>query len=146
MFVSYSQLCVFIPQLDNPFNDWTIWHVEQGFAWRPGSVSFRTLEEVGDYAIEVIVSDEGEATDTAVVRAIQVPFTVPPMGEIAAASISDERRVSVPPGLYELRYEERPGNLVTLTFVRSTAPSFLIRKADRALHPAYPLLTVAEPA
>ena len=38
--ISYSQLVVFQKGMENPFNDWENTHVDQGFAWRPGSVSF----------------------------------------------------------------------------------------------------------
>jgi hypothetical protein len=45
VFVGYSQLSVFDPSLSEPFNNWTPGHVVQGFAWRPGSASFKTLFE-----------------------------------------------------------------------------------------------------
>jgi hypothetical protein len=45
VFVGYSQLSVFDPSLSEPFNNWTPGHVAQGFAWRPGSASFKTLFE-----------------------------------------------------------------------------------------------------
>lgn len=41
--ISYSQLAVFQKGMENPFNDWEDTHVNQGFAWRPGSVSFGSL-------------------------------------------------------------------------------------------------------
>jgi hypothetical protein len=40
--ISYSQLAVFDASLDQPLNDWTPEHADQGFSWRPRSVSFRT--------------------------------------------------------------------------------------------------------
>ena len=40
--VSYGQVGVFWAILAKPFNDWSEAHVRQGFAWRPGSVSFKT--------------------------------------------------------------------------------------------------------
>lgn len=53
--VSYSQLGVFVAGPLKPFNDWTDKHVAQGFAWRPESVSFRTLVEAGSHSVEISV-------------------------------------------------------------------------------------------
>ena len=44
--ISYGQLAVFANSLPQPFNDWTDQHVSQGFAWRPGSVTFRSMVEM----------------------------------------------------------------------------------------------------
>ena len=52
VFVSYSQLSVFDPTLSEPVNNWTSGHVAQGFAWRPGSVSFKSLSESGTHNVE----------------------------------------------------------------------------------------------
>ena len=56
LFASYSQVSVFMAKLDSPFNDWEQEHVEQGFAWREGSVSFATLEEAGTLHCEAMVA------------------------------------------------------------------------------------------
>jgi hypothetical protein len=44
LMVLYSQIAVFDRDLPNAFNTWTQRHVDQGFAWRSGSVSFGTIE------------------------------------------------------------------------------------------------------
>jgi hypothetical protein len=51
--VSCGQLAVFASSLKQPFNDWSDQHVSQGFAWRPGSVSFRSVVEAGRHSIEI---------------------------------------------------------------------------------------------
>lgn len=45
--VVYAHVAVFDARSRHPFNDWSDTHVAQGFAWRPGSVSFATLEPAG---------------------------------------------------------------------------------------------------
>jgi Competence protein J (ComJ) len=59
LIISHSQIAVFDPSLERPFNSWTDAHVAQGFSWRPGSVSFSTLCEWGRYDVEVIVDGDG---------------------------------------------------------------------------------------
>ena len=49
--ISHAQLAVFDSTLTAPFNDWTDDHVKQGFAWRPGSVSFMTLDTAGTFHV-----------------------------------------------------------------------------------------------
>ncbi|MBN9391540.1 MAG: hypothetical protein J0I20_26140 [Chloroflexi bacterium] len=51
-YISYSQLIIFDNELEAPFNDWRPEHVAQGFSWREGSVSFRTLEDNGSMRVE----------------------------------------------------------------------------------------------
>lgn len=146
LYVSYSQIAVFDPSLDRPFNDWATRHVGQGFAWRSGSVSFATLEEAGEHEIDVLLPGNGMTTSASTIRAIQVPFEVPAGGIVSVASISDELSVQVPPGSYGLRYEAMPGRIIRLMFIRDADPEFRIVKADAGLCPTYPLLTTAEPA
>lgn len=53
--IAYGQIGVFDASLAQPFNDWTDAHVRQGFSWRSGSVSFRTLEGAGAIAVHAFV-------------------------------------------------------------------------------------------
>lgn len=105
MNVSYSQLAIFCSSLSQPFNDWEQRHVDQGFAWRLGSVSFRTLTEFGIHLIEVNVVDVFDSVSTAAVRVIDVPFEIPVSGDVEIASISDSVPLSLPSGQYCLRCE-----------------------------------------
>ncbi|MEO7590107.1 MAG: competence protein ComJ, partial [Byssovorax sp.] len=88
LFVSYSQVSVFTAGLGSPFNDWEQEHVDQGFAWREGSVSFATLEETGTLHCEAVVADPWRPHPEAE-RAIRVPFNVAGDGSVEIASISD---------------------------------------------------------
>jgi hypothetical protein len=72
--ISYSQVLVCAGDMANPFNDWTDPHVEQGFAWRPGSVSFMTLDEAGPMTIVVTDQDRVDPETSAAQRIIRVPF------------------------------------------------------------------------
>lgn len=40
--IEYRQICVFNSKLKNPYNGWSEKSVNQGFAYRKGSVSFDT--------------------------------------------------------------------------------------------------------
>lgn len=103
--ISYGQFAVFCSSLSNPFNDWTQRHLDQGFAWRPGSVSFRTLSESGVHSLSVEIVDSFGAIEADVARAIEVPFEVPLDSDIEIASISDGAALSMPAGRYCLRCE-----------------------------------------
>ena len=61
LFSSYSRVAVFRAGLEKPFNDWEQDHLDQGFAWREGSVSFATLEEGGTLHCEATVTDTWDA-------------------------------------------------------------------------------------
>ena len=53
--LSYSQLCIFLSSLAQPFNDWSDRHFTQGFSWRNGSVSFKSIAESGEHKINLFV-------------------------------------------------------------------------------------------
>lgn len=149
--VSYAQLSVFASSLPHPFNDWTDRHVLQGFAWRPGSVSFRSLVEAGLHSIEVDVVDRiGNVHDDAI-RVLDVPFEVPSDGEVEIGSIGETIPISLPAGSFLLRCEflqsaHRAGEQVRLTFARNDTPRFEVVRADSELMPHGELLIDAEPA
>lgn len=149
--VSYSQLAIFWSSLSQPFNDWEQMHVDQGFAWRIGSVSFRTLTEFGAHSIEVNVVDYFQSVSPDAVRVIDVPFKIPADGDIEVASISDSAPLSLPSGSYCLRCEQfgssnLDGYKVVLTFARAEDQTFAVIRADNDLIIKEGLLTTAEPA
>jgi len=149
--VSYGQLAVYSSALQQPFNDWTDQHVDQGFAWRPGSVSFRTMAEAGPHSIEVTTVDHVYGIDADVVRAIEVPFVVPIDGAIEVASISDAVALSLTPGSFLLRCEFlRPAataiERVRLIFAKEDVPRFAVVRADQSLSVSGELLTTARAA
>lgn len=149
--VSHAQLAVFDSSLKQPFNDWTDRHVGQGFAWRPGSVSFRTLVDAGAHVIEVRVADRmGPMRDDAI-RVVEVPFDVPQDGALEIGSIAETLPVSLPAGTFVLRCEflhppSIDGERVVMTFAKGEAARFAVLRADAELNPVDELLTHADPA
>jgi hypothetical protein len=148
--VAYGQILVFDRALEQPFNDWTKGHCEQGFSWRPGSVSFATLDEGSQYLLEIVVSEAGEISPAAV-RVIQTPFEAPASGSIEIASISDSVFFDLSPGLYQLQFEAFPisdnsETKIRLVFTRSDHPSFKILRADATITARDNLLLSASPA
>jgi hypothetical protein len=132
--VSFTQLAVFNSLLEDPFNDWSDSQVEQGYAWRPESVSFRTLED-GPHKVEVIISDDLPNPTLDVVRAITVPLRITGH-DIEIASISDGELIPADPGEYQLLCEFIGKRLdgtrrVRITLRRSAAETFAVLVADR---------------
>jgi hypothetical protein len=135
--VSYGQVAVFDSALEDPFHDWTEAHFQQGFSWRPGSVSFRALDEGGRYTLEIVVS-ETVAVSQEAIRVIETPFEVPASGAIEIASIWDSVPLTLAPGMYSLRCECFPiskdsEGKVRFIFTRTNTPSFKILRADAAI-------------
>ena len=150
MLVSYFQIAVFDSRLDRCFNDWREEHVQQGFSWRPGSVSFGTLDIVS-MSIEVRLAETCHLrADT--VRAVRVPFSVDQRARIEVAATGFERRIDIPPGEYALTFEhgiDKTGDKMwcTFTFVPDPASEPAILVADPELsNPPDPLLMEADPA
>ena len=149
--VSYGQLVIFASELRQPFNDWADQHVAQGFTWRPGSVSFRTILEAGQHSVEITVIEGTDAVHPEAVRAVEVPFTVPASGAIEIGSITETVPLSVPAGSYLLRCEFLrsvgvDGERVRLIFAKTEVPRFAVLRADPELSINSELLTTAQPA
>ena len=149
--VSYSQIAVFDARLDQPFNDWRQEHVDQGFAWRPGSVSFSTLVHSGRIAVSIVV-EEVESTDfRSPSRVIVVPFVVPGHGEVEVATMTGSGRLSMQPGAYSLTYKHGvsdEGDMwAAFVFCRTFTPvDARIELADQRLMVPERLVMSAEPA
>jgi Competence protein J (ComJ) len=142
--VSYSQIAIFDGRMNNPFNDWTDTHVQQGFSWRPESVSFKTLAEYGTFKVEVVAIPAFKARfDT--IRAISVPFLVKEGSLIEVASIGSSKVIKILSGTYELFFEtglDSEINWCRISFCRkATLPTDAkIIIQDEELSPNYPLL------
>lgn len=148
LYVSYSQVGVFDAALENPFNDWTSEFVNQGFAWREGSTSFRTLDEEGNLHVIVKVVEQHQIVDEAE-RGVRVPFCVPDSGEIEVASITDGQPLSLPAGDYSLFFEtwkEGEEMRCNLTFCKEFKAEAKLVKCDSDLSPTLPLRMDAQPA
>jgi Competence protein J (ComJ) len=151
LYISYSQIAVFNAGMSNPFNDWTDQHVQQGFAWRPGSVSFRTIKSEGVHSVEVFTLDENLTDEyEEAERVIAVPFNVGESG-VEVASISDSVKINIPKGEYSLQVvlwkpKTDQLDLIRLLFVRKKHPEFSIIKADIEIQSLKDLLKTASPA
>ena len=144
---SHSQIAVFQSGIENPFNDWEDVHVNQGFAWRPGSVSFATLEEGGTIDVEVLAR-KAWSEDSRAVRVIRVPFLVSAMG-VEIASIIKGQTIDIPSGRHSLYYEtgkEDDYLWCRFTFVQDKQSVPEIIKADSGLKPPKRLSMEARPA
>ncbi|MDF2648872.1 MAG: competence protein [Paenibacillus sp.] len=153
LLVSYSQIAVYNKNMENPFSNWTEHHIKQGFAWREGTVSFCTLDDVMseiEVSIEVKVSQIEES-----IRSIVVPFEVKTEGITISSILSKQYDYEIPKGLYELLFQAIPLKAVengkpkvryAFHFVACHNPNPIILKNDEELSPKIPLHMIAEPA
>lgn len=149
--LSYGQLAVFASSLKQPYNDWTDQHVSQGFAWRPGSVSFRSMVEAGRHAVEINIANHVGAIHPNAVRVVEVPFEVPADGAVEVGSIEETVPLTLPAGSFLLRCEFMRSTAnseahVRLTFAKKDTPHFALVRADPELSAGRELLKTAEPA
>ncbi|WP_172627023.1 competence protein ComJ [Bradyrhizobium ivorense] len=150
--LSHGQLAVFASSLKDPYNDWTKQHHSQGFTWRPGSVSFRSMVGAGYHWVEVEVVNHAGPVQPDAVRVIEVPFEVPVDGAIEVGSIAETFPLSLPAGSFLLRCEFMPPSgtdedeRVRLTFAKEDTPRFAVVRADPELSVGDELLTTARPA
>lgn len=105
--ISYAQIAVFSPDLENPFNEWTQVQVDAGYAWRSDSVSFRTYSD-GPHRVRLLVAPEFPRPHDAASRMLDVTIDVSGSCQIEVASIAESRVFSLPDGRYRLRFEYLP--------------------------------------
>ena len=153
--VSYSQVLLFDAHLEHCFNDWTDAHVAQGFSWRPGSVSFKTLESAGLLHVEVLhaqaARDSASPTRRRPERCIVVPFQVPTHKQCEVATVDHSMPVELEPGEYKLTFEHGrlPNGDMWAVFRLEPASSPVQARiviADSDLSPPDALLMTASPA
>lgn len=145
--ISYSQIAVFNPKLDQPFNNWTQAHFDQGFVWRPQSVSFRTAARTGFGQVSVDRADTPRLRDDALL-AIRVPFVLEG-NELEIASVFKGQTMPFEPGEYTLYFQtghDDTSPWINLDFVPGTPESAKILKGAEHLKPPAELLMTAEPA
>ncbi|MCM3747251.1 competence protein ComJ [Paenibacillus pasadenensis] len=153
LLISYSQIAVYRSGLQHPYSDWTEEHIQQGFAWRDGSVSFSTLDDIRS-RVEVSTGTERPPL-TGCIRAIAVPFQTDESGVGVSSILSQHISALLPAGMYELifmAYEPKAGAEGTLTghyrihFVPCASPKAEILLQDNGLEPPSPLQMNAEAA
>lgn len=151
--VSYAQIAVFDPDLENPFNDWNDRQYTQGFSWREGSVSF-AVPDGNAVFVEMLTEKETSHLSGEPTRVILVPFDIPE-DKVVIGSIMDERTTVLGAGKYQLTFELLEGGIedgetyekfIRLTFAKSVAPLFEIKLADAEMNVDLPLDKNAVPA
>ncbi|SCX19021.1 MULTISPECIES: competence protein ComJ [Agrobacterium] len=138
--VLYTQVVVHLPNLPRPGLLWDDAHVDQGFAWSEGIVSFGVPDHDGECLIRIDVADAVKVEADAE-WAVQTPFDAS-VSPLKIGTIANMRDVAVPNGLYNLVFQALPGSvipeaefafLLLLTFVPATSPSFEILKQGEEL-------------
>jgi competence protein J (ComJ) len=117
--VSYSQLAVFSPDLQDPFNAWTQEEVDAGYSWRAESVSFG-IDRDGHHLVTVTIDSCFPELQSSATRTIEVLFDSSKSGEVEIASIADSKLLPLKPGRYKLRFEflsSSPNSNIYLSFV-----------------------------
>ena len=151
LLVSFAQFAIFDSKMAKPFSIWTETHVAQGFAWRPGSASFRTMGQEGKHYVEVIFVDSLGKPDSGAIRVVDVPFVVPMHKSLEIASISEGFTFVGVDGRYLLRCEIMGPKLgydgaVRLLFSKNGEPQFRIVRPEVGEVLGRDLLTTAQPA
>lgn len=148
LYVSYSQISIFKSGLEDPFNDWTDDHVEQGFSWRKESVSFKTLSEAGNVLLFIKIEDRITIYDNCL-RAIMVPFELNDSNLAEIASITDSVEIEIPKGKYSLIFQtgkfENNEEWCLFSFSRIESKAKIL-KADEDITKVDNLLMEAKPA
>lgn len=149
IYLSYSQICIFLSSLSQPFNNWSDRNVTQGFSWRDGSASFRALTDEGEHKINLFINEPIPDITDDVVRAFKMPFETPD-GNIEIASISDSTPLEIAPGKYSLQveflqFDDGGAPEVNIRLNKGDA-DFVILKADEKLILNEELDLKAEPA
>lgn len=155
--INYRTLTVCQHGVSNPFSVWTQTHVDQGFTWRPQSVSFATLEsDSSSPRIGVAVQDSYSYSDSSrSLRIIRVPFQLTSQGIEVTSPLSESWQIELPPGNYSIYFaievdangtKDEPW-LYRLTFVgvSHSEPAQILR-AGEDLNPPDELNMSAEPA
>ncbi|MOA00254.1 DNA-entry nuclease inhibitor [compost metagenome] len=153
LLISYSQLAIYNSEVESPYSNWSDSHINQGFAWREGAVSFSTLD---DAMCEVSVSLERDiAADDRCIRAIVVPFRVSRLGVTISSIMSEAFTYEIPEGQYALVFQifhlpaDEQGDQAyrySFSFVPHSSPEAMILKQDDELSPPHPLVMEAEAA
>lgn len=155
--INYSTLTVCRRGEPRPFSRWTQSHVNQGFIWRPESVSFVTLDSEAScphIKISLMLMGSYTAAEGAV-RIIRLPFQSLTGGIEVTSPLSESWLVDLPADDYSLFFaiEVDPEGSVAepwlyqLTFVKTLhgEPAQIVR-ADKDLIVPNQLDMSAEPA
>lgn len=127
----YGSIYIIYPSIelpDLPHSDWEL-SISQGFIWYPDYVAFGSRGQLFSYWAKVYLADSISLRSDDIARAILLPFTVPPSGELRlGANIDLPVPFYLPPGEYKLLFETR---YVTDNEIRSSKRyDFLLNYLD----------------
>lgn len=145
IYYSYAQLAVMDP--GEMLNMWTERHYKQGFSWRAGSVSFRTLSEDNSARVRIRLTKTMDLPAGAV-RAILVPYEVRAEG-VEVVTVTEGVSVDITPGKYGLLFAVlalQDGEEYHIQFIENAYPEPSILISDPSIEPTMPLCMEAEPA
>lgn len=150
--ISHSIIAVFRASLDQPFNAWTTANEKQGFSWRPGSVTFATINDGVVYSVEYNVKAKFDKIKSESIRVIDVPFEATVDCQVLIGSIFPEITLELTANMYALRIELSPSGSpdydgeARLTFAWDEKAKFDIVVADDQLDLSEGLVTTSKPA
>ena len=147
--LSWSQVSLFDANLADPFNDWTEAHLEQGFTWRPGSVSFKVPVRSGPLQVGIDFVDSLQLMSDAQ-WAILVPLHTWG-GVIEISTIAQSELIEIPPGQFSLLYQTgihdgRAWAHFGLLASNGVQVEPRVLRGDDVVHADVELLMQAEPA
>lgn len=131
LMIEYTQVLVYNKNHPSPGLIWTNEHVQQGFAWSEGLVSFGVPDHDDECRLQVILSDDTELSHVDVIWAVQVPYVVTEPLQIG--TVFDTQEVNIPAGNYNLIFEalkadEEYSYILRLRFVKTKDTAFVILK------------------
>lgn len=151
--ILYSQISIY----DDPapdFPKWTEEHVAQGFAWRPGHVSFGVPDHNGQCRVIIKTADKFDELKDKDFRVIRVPIELTSSAWLA--TVIDEHAIPLETGTYAIEYRLSAGqpNLkenpymfeINITFKKDENPSFKIVRNGGEMISTEIITTTAEPA
>ena len=147
--ISWYQVVVHDEAAGDGYNGWLPEHVRQGFSWRPGSVSFATLDNSIMQCTVALASHPTMHADAR--RAFSVPFKVSSASSLYVAASLDRWNIRLPAGDYALYFQHGvsiPDHRLwgELVFVPEPNAVARVLVADAELNPPDPLLLSAQPA
>lgn len=125
--IEYRQICVFNSKLKNPYNDWSEKSVNQGFAYRKGSVSFDTEH---DGCFDLYLNEKINNTNE-IIREFELPFSA--KNEIEIGSIINT--VKIKNNNYKsINFKLYENNQIEITFLDNKTKPRIIKtnkKSDK---------------
>ena len=108
MGLSYTQLFVQDPEMQNYWFIWTDEHVKQGFLWSKGVVSFGFPDHSGRSIIKIKKVNNYPLIDSGILWVIEVPYIVT-NNHCLIGTVDDDYLIPIDKGNYQLILSVYPG-------------------------------------